>query len=691
MLKISCRSLSASLLLLCVHAWAEEAPTELAPLQVTATRLPESVDAIPASVTVVRGAELRARGAFDLRTALALVAGVEAPGGSDAGPAGSVPAFMGLREFDAFLLVVDNVPVGGAFNPQLTTLDLTNVERIEVMRGAAPVVYGATSFVGVIHVIHYAAGAGPAIAAVSAGRFGTTTFSAAAPLASVGDWRQSLIFNGENRLFSDETADVQRLHLLYRGATQLPFGALQVDADATLLNQDPTSPHPRAGSRLDPNVPLDANHNPSDAKNDERRYQLAASLASHLAGLPWQTTASFTYTPASITRGFLREDFEDTPPGEANADGFRQHRRLADLYLDSHVSHTFGALDLALGADLLYGNGQQQSANFEYFVPANGSDRPSSFSRPVDEFTNLADTRRFLGVYAEADYKIGEQLDLIAGLRLNQTRETRSGVETDDMGSDSERNVKDKARLSGTVGASWHVFRRGADAVTLFSDYRNSFKPAAVDFGPEAEADILAPETARAYEAGVKMQWDDGRLDVDLSGFVMNFDNLVVTENGRRVNAGREHLRGAEAEAKYLLRADLRLLGSYAYHSARFANFVQDFDGVPTQLRGNFLELAPRHLAGFGLQWAPPRGLHGYAVSNVVGSRFLNKRNTAKADGYVTVDASLGYRIGRLDLAVNGYNLSDRRDPVAESELGEAQFYRLSARSVMAAIAYDFN
>ena len=57
--------------------------------------------------------------------------------------------------------MVDGVPSGGAFNPALTTLNLTDVDRIEVVRGAAPVMYGATSFVGVIHVIHYAAGAAP--------------------------------------------------------------------------------------------------------------------------------------------------------------------------------------------------------------------------------------------------------------------------------------------------------------------------------------------------------------------------------------------------------------------------------------------------------------------------------------------------------------------------------------------------
>ena len=118
-------------------------------IEVTATRLPEDILDVPTSITIVTGEELEARGVHYLEGALALVGGVSIAPGGDGGPASSVPEMMGLREFDAFLLVVDGVPWGGAFNPALATLDLTNVDRIEIVRGAAPVLYGATSFVGV--------------------------------------------------------------------------------------------------------------------------------------------------------------------------------------------------------------------------------------------------------------------------------------------------------------------------------------------------------------------------------------------------------------------------------------------------------------------------------------------------------------------------------------------------------------
>src|SRR5260370_9931138 len=131
------------------------------------------------------GDELRAGGVRDWRGGLPLAIGVEIAPGGDAGPASAVPAFWGLKEFDAFLLVVDGVPMGGAFNPALTSLDLTDVERIEVLRGPAPVMYGATSFVGVIQVVHKDAVATGMELIVRGGSFGTrgVTFSTAVPLA----------------------------------------------------------------------------------------------------------------------------------------------------------------------------------------------------------------------------------------------------------------------------------------------------------------------------------------------------------------------------------------------------------------------------------------------------------------------------------------------------------------------------
>src|SRR6266404_3170507 len=100
-------------------------------VEVTVTRLPEDAVKVPSAIEVFSGEELRSRGVRDLRSALGLAVGVEIAPGGDSGPASSVPEFWGLKEFDAFLLVVDGVPWGGSFNPALTSLSLYDVERIE--------------------------------------------------------------------------------------------------------------------------------------------------------------------------------------------------------------------------------------------------------------------------------------------------------------------------------------------------------------------------------------------------------------------------------------------------------------------------------------------------------------------------------------------------------------------------------
>src|SRR3954447_17034763 len=187
-------------------------------VEVVATRVPERTHDVPASIEVIDGDMLRAIGATSLRDALSLAAGVEVAPGGDAGPAGAVPEFWGLREFDAFLLVVDDIPWGGAFNPALTTLNVRDVERIEVLRGPAPVTYGATSFVGVIHVVHNPAAARTTYATVSVGQYGSGSAAVDFAMPQAGSWQSRLTVDGQRQGFADDRTSFARGHALYRGA-----------------------------------------------------------------------------------------------------------------------------------------------------------------------------------------------------------------------------------------------------------------------------------------------------------------------------------------------------------------------------------------------------------------------------------------------------------------------------------------
>ncbi|MCK9386382.1 MAG: TonB-dependent receptor [Nevskia sp.] len=671
--------------------------TALEPVQVTATRIPEPANRVPASITLITGDELRARGANDLRTALSFVAGVEASPGGDGGPAGAVAALWGLREMDAYLLVVDGVPWGGAFNPATATVNLNDVERIEVVRGAAPVLYGATSFVGVIHVIHYAAGQSENRIHVGGGRFGSVNGGLSTSLPSLGGYEHSFSIDGERRQFSNKPEDASTGHLLYRGASALGAGKFRVDADITLQAQFPDSPVVREGPALTALTPLDRNFNPSNAKLDENRYHFALGYTLPTLIGAWDTTASYTYSTLRDIRGFLREDLNDD--GEPNADGFSQHRNILDTYFDSHFTiEPLKDVEVVYGADLLYGLGRQSSGNFEYAVPLNGpASAPSSNSLNIDEVVSSRDRRAFAGLYLQGDWKPDEAWDFFAGLRLNYTDESKRSAlnsNVDPAESTADNASRTKTRLSGTVGASYRFFHQGRDEAVLYADYRNTFKPAAYDFGFEYEPEILKPETAQSYEVGLKGKALDGRLEWDTSAFLLNFKNLVVTGNGVTENAGAERFQGGEVELRFRpfkqgVLQNYQVLASYSYHDSRFRNYTQDFGGQPLQLRGRQLELSPTHLAAYGLLYAPKQGLNASLIANYVGDRYLNRRNTASAGDYFTYDAQVGYRYHRIGISLNGYNLGNARNPVAESEFGEGSYYRLPARTVLVNLSYD--
>ena len=669
-------------------------------VEITSSKIPQPVDSTPSMLTVVSGKELRDRNANDLRTALSLVAGVDIAPGGDAGPAGSVPGMWGLREFDAFLLVVDGIPWGGVFNPALTTLSLANVERIEVQRGAAPVMYGATSFVGVIHIIHAAAGEAASEASIAVGSRGTVNAAVVTSLARSGPFSQSLYLDTNHQRFAQADAKLNRGHFLYRAAADLGIGKLRLDLDATALRQHPYSPHPREGRGLAARFPLDANVNPRDARADENRLQLTAGLERDLGFGKWSTLVSVGHAHNDNVRGYLRPDFA-ADGATPNADGFRQGIATDYAYLDTRIDgRVSGTLAWTAGVDWQYGNGTQHSDNVEYAVLPSGANAPASGQLPVDESTRLHDRRQFGGVYAQLEWTPTAQWNLVAGLRYNDTRERRDGQAVDHHAAPGEvpfaaADRRTKTGLSGSLAASYAVWTQGADRVTVFANYRDTYKPAAIDFGPEAEGRILQPETARSIEAGVKGRLMAGRLDWELALFRMNFANLVIRENvgglPALANAGTERFKGAEIEGGYRIGDDLRVMASYAYHDARFVDYARlRPDGSIQQLGGKRLELSPQQIGALGLIYAPKQALQASLVYSRVGSRFLNKGNSVTADPYNMVDAGLGYRFAQWTVRIDGYNLANSRAPVAESEIGDAQFYRLPARSVLLSASTRF-
>jgi outer membrane receptor protein involved in Fe transport len=658
-------------------------------VQVTATRVPESTETVPASVTIVSRDDLLRRGARDLPSALALVAGVSVASGGDGGPTGSVPELWGLREFDAFLLTVDGIPWGGAFNPALPTLDLNDVERIEVLRGAAPVMYGATSFVGVINVIRRTPGDGGTTATVSGGSYGSGGVTVASALPQAGGLRSTLDAEATRQDFSDDRARADRGLLRWRALHPAGQGLFRFNVGGIWQRQDPASPRPRDGTTLTPLVPVDSNNNMLGARLDENRYLLDGAYERPLAlGAKkgeWSTTLSLVRSDQDVLRGFLTDL---TAPVD-NANGFRQAITTDDLYFDTHIALPLTAkARLVAGIDDLYGAGEMNGGDFDYTVGLDGSGAPEGDALANQSDVTITDRRQFAGLYGQLTADAATRWHFEIGVRLNRTAETRrtSSLDLMTMASAAGSDSNTVWRGGGYAGATFTAWKRGDDALRLFADYRNTYKPAAIDFGLDADPELLSPETGESWEAGVKGLWLGGRLDAELTAFRMDLTNIVVSQNVGGIptleNAGQERLRGLELGIGASVRPDLRLTLDYSLHDASFIDYLTEFGGVPTQLAGNTLEMSARQMASVGVTWGRATGWRLWTQADYTGSRWLNKRNTAPADAFTTWDAGVGYRFRALEVRLDAWNLTDRRDPVAESELGDAQYYLTPAPRV---------
>jgi outer membrane receptor protein involved in Fe transport len=654
--------------------------------------LPEDPENVPAAIEVFTGDELSARGARDLHSALSLATGVEITPGGDSGPASSVPDFWGLKEFDAFLLVVDGVPWGGTFSPALTALNLSDIDRIEVLRGPAPVMYGATSFVGVIQVVHKGAEDQQKVLDLHAGSYASGGGAFSLPVPLWGEWTSRLTLEGEREGFSDPRTAYRRGHGLWRLARKPTASNREwLNADLNWLDQNPASPRPLVGFGLTPLVPVEANQNMAGAFLNDHRGTLTGGFDRAVHDAEWSTSASISRDDQGAFRGFLT----DIAASQNNAHGFREKIYLTDLYLDSHISwKLLRSVRFLFGGDYLRGAGAARGADFDYTAPLNGDFAPTVPS-PSDLDFHIDDQRNFFGAYASAEWTPLERLRFDGGVRLNVTQEHQQV--TDGGAGISDQQSRTDVRPGTSLGAIYTAWQRKQDSVGLFINYRNTFKPAAIDFGIGEEEGgplILKPETAQSVEGGLKGRFLDRRIKAEASGFLMNFDNLVTASNVNGVpsliNSGKQRFQGFESGIAYFPGKQIVLRGTYSFHDASFTNFVQDFNGVAVQLAGKRLQMSARNLAALGVQYSPTHGFLGGIEINYTGNQYLDMLNTALAGGFATFGLNAGYRTRHWELRVDASNLTDRRDPVAASELGDSQFYLLPARRIDAGLRLFF-
>lgn len=144
------------------------AATELAPVMVTASRVEEDVAARLSDVTVIERDDLERAGAASIADVLQFQHGVST--NTSGGPQSTASIFIRGSNPAHTLILIDGQRIGSstAGGASLNALALSQVERIEIVRGPASSLYGADAMGGVINIITRR-GQGPLQATATAG------------------------------------------------------------------------------------------------------------------------------------------------------------------------------------------------------------------------------------------------------------------------------------------------------------------------------------------------------------------------------------------------------------------------------------------------------------------------------------------------------------------------------------------
>lgn len=142
-----CLAVSAAFL-----ALPMQAQTRLDAVVVTATREPQALDRVSADVVLIDAQRIRETAADSLEDLLRREAGVQLS--RNGGPGQSAGVFIRGAGSTSTVLLIDGVRVGSATLgfASLATLDLAQIERIEVLRGPGSSLYGADAVGGVVQV-----------------------------------------------------------------------------------------------------------------------------------------------------------------------------------------------------------------------------------------------------------------------------------------------------------------------------------------------------------------------------------------------------------------------------------------------------------------------------------------------------------------------------------------------------------
>ena len=259
-----------------------------------------------------------------------------------------------------------------------------------------------------------------------------------------------------------------------------------------------------------------------------------------------------------------------------------------------------------------------------------------------------------IGVYLQDQIALSDSLKLLAGFRYDTIKQTTLN-EAVLFTPDGNDITQDDSAWTPRFGIVYQPIK----PVSLYASYSKSFNPS--DSGSiSSNNEPLEPERGEGYEVGVKTELLNEKLSATLAYFDVTKQNVATPDPnfpglGFVIAAGEQRSRGVELDISGQISPGWNIIASYAYTDAEITK-----DNV--YIIGNKLVGIPRHSAMWTTYEFQKGDLQGLGLGvgiNYVGSREGDLDNSFKLDSYFLTNAAVFYRRDNWKLALNFKNLFD--------------------------------
>jgi len=597
---------------------------------VTARKRSENLQNVPVAVTAISGAELEARQITDIEGLEAVTPNlVITPNTLTAGGANIWIRGIGVGDIDrsfspAVQVVIDDVRYGSGLSGQL--VNTIDVERIEVLRGPQGTLFGANAIGGVISITRpLPQNEFGGRAQITVGSYGQIDAKgsltgpiikdklqarlAVASLNSDGQFRNA--FDGRRRGFVEVLSISPSLRF-----TPSENSEFILNYDYTRNQSDWGLLHNRSNKNDLLCIPILLSATPQcdDPNRDLTVFNQDTPTYLDIEGHGASLRANFTageVTISSITAWSLvkedkQTDFDGVPtPVFASIQPLREEIVSQELRVAWQPSDRLDLLVGVFGSTTSYVDGANSLFVFSLL----------GFPPNTIEVVDRRQTTNNLGAFVSATYRLSDQFSISAGGRYswekkefvyrNGFNQSGGGFFPDAPGfSNIARGTASWRQFTPKVGVEF----KPNDELLLYASFTQGFKSGGFN-GRGNSTDTIGPydpETANSYEMGLKSDWADNRVRVNLAGFYVDYQDKqeeIIRTNpatGATItivdNAASVKIYGVEAEWTLIPVTGLTLSGTAAYLNAKYGEFV--FNGFDVS---DFVKVrnTPRWQLGF--------------------------------------------------------------------------------------------